>query len=448
MSIRSWTLRNLILPAGDAAFRHGMIRRLRFLEQAQWWDSERIEKFRRERLAELTQVAYREVPFYRDLMNSAGLRPEDLRRPEDLPRLPMVSKPMLRARYPHDVVRDTGLRTYEARTSGSTGTNFAVREDSETAGYYRASLMLSLAWTGWQIGDEHIQSGITPVRNLERRLKDRLLRCHYVSAYDTTDASLDGMLGLIERRGIRHVWGYPCSMYLLARRARQLGWNQPLRAIATWGDTLYPQYRKTIEEVFGVQVYDTYGCGEGIQIAAQCGHGPHYHTHEIDGVVEFVDDAGQPVAPGQPGHVLLTRFHPGPMPLIRYRVGDSAVPSKTTRCACGRHWSLMDSIQGRDTDVIVTPEGNRLIVHFFTGILEFFDEIDAFQVVQKELESMHVRIVLKPGEVFTRELEQRIIARLQERGAMGIKIYIEPVDEIPLSKAGKRRFVMSEVALR
>ncbi len=42
----------------------------------------------------------------------------------------------------------------------------------------------------------------------------------------------------------------------------------------------------------------------------------------------------------------------------------------------------MQSIQGRSADIVTTPSGNRLIVHFFTGVLEHFSEVDSFQVVQ------------------------------------------------------------------
>ncbi|MFN7924010.1 MAG: hypothetical protein U0Q16_28165 [Bryobacteraceae bacterium] len=447
MNAKSWLLRNAALPLGDALFRHGMMSRLKFLEKAQWWSPEEIARHRAHSLASLARTAYDEVPFYHELMDSAGVKPEDIRRPEDLRRLPAVTKNMIRDNYPKRMVRNTGLKTYEAKTSGSTGKNFAVLEDSDTAGRYRAAFMLSLEWAGYRIGDEHVQNGMSS-RNLIRRAKDWALACHYISAFDTSDRHLDETLDLLESRKIKHLWGYPAGIYLLSRRAKQRGWNMPLRSVVTWGDNLYAIYRQGIEEVFRTRVTDTYGCGEGIQVAAQCGEGSHYHVHAIDVIVEYVDDVGAPVPAGQTGHILLTRLHPGPMPLIRYSVGDNGSRSTLPKCPCGRHWELLESIQGRDTDVVMTPDGNRLIVHFFTGILEYFDEIDSFQVVQKQLDSMHVRIVMARGHEFTQDLEKRIVRALVDKGARGMRIHIEPVADIPLTAAGKRRFVMSEVALR
>ena len=147
---------------------------------------------------------------------------------------------------------------------------------------------------------------------------------------------------------------------------------------------LFPRYRTKIEEAFETTVFDTYGCSEGFHIAAQCGLEDHYHIQDLDVIVEFLDDDDQPVPPGIPGHVVVTRLHPGPMPFIRYKVGDIA-EYKMGKCSCGRNFSLLKSIQGRNTDVVLTPGGNRLIVHFFTGILEHFPEIDSFQVVQDDI---------------------------------------------------------------
>ena len=435
-------LRHAVLPAGDRVFGQRMMRRLRFLEEAQWWPRERVLEWRDERLRALVEVAYREVPFYRDLMRDRSVRPEDIAGAADLSKLPLVTKAMLLAAYPERATRPTGRRTYEASTSGSTGTNFRVREDRETFGWYLASFMLALEWAGWRMGEPQVQTGMNPERSLSRRLKDAALRCHYVSARDLRDEHLDSVLDLIQTRGIRHLWGYPGSLYYLARRAETRGWDTPLRTAITWGDMLHPQYRQTIERVFGARVNDTYGCGEGIQIAAQCDVADGYHIHSLDVVVEYLDEAGQPVAFGEAGDVVVTRLHPGPMPLIRYQVGDAAVGGGDRSCPCGRSFEMMERIEARNADVVETPSGNRLIVHFFTGILEYFPQIDTFQVVQNRPGAVVVRIV--PAAGYDDEVGRAVATRLREAGA-DLEIAIELVSEIPPTPGGKRRFVISDL---
>lgn len=440
---RSWLLKNVVCPIGDRLAGHHMIRRLRFLEQAQWWDRGRLEQERTQSLSKLIRVAYAEVPFYRNVMDAAGIRPENVRCVEDLGELPVVDKAMLRSGYPTMTTRATGQRTYEASTSGSTGANFRVQEDNETAAQYRAVFLLALEWSGWEFGRPHLQTGITVSRSFERKLKDFFFRCHYAPAFDLTDSALDRSLDTMERNKLEYVWGYPGSLYYLARRAMQRGWNRPLKSLVTWGDKLLPLYRATIENAFKAQVFDTYGCGEGIQIAAQCGHGPGYHMHMLDTVVELLDDEGQPVLPGQPGRVVLTRLHPGPMPLIRYAVGDVVVGSKIPMCPCGRAFPLLEDIQGRLTDVVITPTGNRLIVHFFTGILEHFPEIDTFQIVQETRDNLVIHIL--PTQTFNRESEAKVRAVLIEKGLLGMRIDVDVVTRIPLTPGGKRRFIINKL---
>ena len=375
-------------------------------------------------------------------MAKAGVAPGDIKKPEDLRCLPIVTKDMLRPGYPQHVTRNTGRRTWEERSSGSTGANFRVLEDAPTAGWYRSSFLLALGWAGWTFGEAHLQTGMSVKRGLQKRFKDYLLHCRYIPAGKLDNASLDMALTLLETRRIRHLWGYPGSLYCLARRARERGWSAPMQSLVTWGDNLYPHYRQTIEGVFGNRVHDTYGCAEGMQIAAQCGHGSGYHLHALDVIAECVDDSGQPVPAGVPGHLVLTRLHAGPMPLIRYKIGDIAtLAPESDMCDCGRGFPLMNGIQGRDTDIVVTPRGNRLIVHFFTGILEHFSEIEMFQVEQHETGAILLRVV--PVQQISGETVRRIRQELLDKGAAGLEIEVQVVKEIPLTPGGKRRFIIS-----
>lgn len=438
-----WMLDKALLPLGDLVFGQRMIRRLRFLHSAQWWDVERLNLERDRLLRSVIETAYNEVPFYRELMCSAHVKPADIQTAADLPRLPIVTKDMLRTGFPRLTTRSTGQRQYEVHTSGSTGKNFAVMEDAQTRGWYLSSFLLSLQWAGWKIGEPQLQTGMTLHRNLVRTLKDHLLRCHYVSAFDLDDAHLDAALCRLEDNGIQHVWGYAASLYYLALRATAKGWNRPLRSVVTWGDNLYPHYRRAIEQAFRVPVFDTYGVGEGIQVSAQCGQGNHYHVHSLDVIVEYLDQAGNPVPDDQPGDLILTRLHAGPMPLIRYRVGDVGIRGDQSPCACGRGFQRMQAIQGRDTDVVVTPSGNRLIVEFFNGIVDDFPDIDSFQVIQENTDSIRVFVVPRAG--YSQRTRQQLIDTMKQNGAADLHIEVESVARIPLTVGGKRRYVINQV---
>jgi phenylacetate-CoA ligase len=439
--MRESLLRGMVLPLGDRMLGQRMMSRLSYLEAAQWWDRARIAACRDKLLSDLIRTAYRDVPFYRSLLDDNSIKPSDIRAVGNLRKIPVVTKGMLRQGYPGLTTRQTGQKTYESRTSGSTGENFRVLEDHDTAGRYRASFLLALEWAGWRFGERHLQTGMMDQRTLDRRVKDFLLRCHYALATDLTDAALDRHLDWLERTRTRHLWGYPGSLYHLALRAKATGRDLRLVSAITWGDTVYAHYREAIEAAFHTRLFDTYGCAEGMQIAAQCAEGSAYHVHALDVIVEYLDDDMIPVKPGERGNIVVTRLHPGPMPLIRYRIGDVGISGGDRSCSCGRGFELMESIVGRETDVILTPSGNRLIVHFFTGIMEHYPQVRVFQVVQEAPDSLLIRIV--PGEGYSESVGHEFVGKLRQAGAADMTIRVQPVDEVPLAPTGKRRFIIS-----
>src|SRR5689334_2579493 len=109
IGVSSWLLKSVVLPAADRVYGHPMMRRLRFLEEAQWWPPERVVGERNRLLRETVETAYRDVPFYRELMDRRRLKPAEIREPGDLAKLPAVTKPMLRDGYPQRTTRNTGL---------------------------------------------------------------------------------------------------------------------------------------------------------------------------------------------------------------------------------------------------------------------------------------------------------------------------------------------------
>lgn len=435
-------LRSFLLPLGDVVTRQNVMQLYRFYDEAQWWSPDRLREFQERALREVVRESFDQVPLYRRLYTEAGIQPSDVTETGHLERLPVINKDLLRSSYPDDCVRRTGRPTTEFFTSGSSGQPFAVTVDNQTLSHARALMLLRARFSGWEFGDPYLQTGMSLDRGSVKRTKDRLLRCHYRSAFDLSDDALDRFLDLLESRGLKYVMGYPGSIYFLALRAQAVGFNRQLRGVVTWGDNLYPHYRKSIEKTFACRVTDTYGVGEGIQVAAQCSDGG-YHVFMPHVIVEIVRDDNKTVKSGEAGNILLTRLDTGAMPLIRYRVGDLGRKKPLAQCACGRGLEMLESIDGRDTDVVVTPNGNRLIVHFFTGIFEYYPSISTFRVVQETIQDLRIEIVPTPG--FTKAEWSRIKTEILEKGDSDLNLRLEIVKSIPLPSSGKRRFIVSEM---
>jgi phenylacetate-CoA ligase len=437
-------LGKLLLPVGDILTKNRVMYYYKLYSDLQWHSREQLKVYQNNQFIETLKTTYNEVPFYRELYDSNGIPIEKIKGTNDLPQLPVVTKDALRRSYPAKCTRDTKWPWREYCSSGSTGRPFAVRVDNETMSMARALMFLRANYSGWNIGDPFLQTGMTLERGVIKKFKDRMLRVEYSSAFDMSDQVLDIYLDLIDRKNLDYIMGYAGSLNCIAARASEVNFNRPLKGIVSWGDNLYDHYRRKIESAFKCRVTDTYGCGEGIQIAAQCGRDDGaYHIFTPHVVVEVVDEDGNSVAPGEVGNILLTRLHPGAMPLIRYRVGDIGVKSPDEACPCGRGLELLASVDGRDTDIILTPNGNRLIVHFFTGIFEYYQSINTFKVIQEK--SGEIIVELVPNADFREEHWTALKNEILEKGDPDLNIHLKLVNEIPLEKSNKRRFVISRL---
>ena len=98
---------------------------------------------------------------------------------------------------------------------------------------------------------------------------------------------------------------------------------------------------------------------------------------------------------------------------------------------------------GRETDIVKTKSGNFLIVHFFTGIFEFYPSIKQFCIIQRDYEGIEVEYI--PESYFRLEdledIRGKILAHLDEP----FNIKFIKVDNIPPTASGKPQIVISKL---
>lgn len=434
------------MPIGGLVTGQRVDRYLRYYQACETWPAEKIAAEQGRLLRGTLRTAYDEIPFYRDLFVQAGIRPEDIREAADLVALPITTKDMLRDAFPDRCTRMTKGPLQMQSTSGSTGRPFRSVIDADTQARARALMFLRAMISGYRPGDDVLQTGSSPSRGKLKALKDRLLGTRYVSTYDMTDTVLDRCLDTIAKDRIQYLMGTAQTMYLIARHASAVGFQHPLQGVVSWGSLLLPIHRQQIHEAFSCRVFDTYGVSEGMQIAAQCGeaHG-EYHQFPLHVIAEMSHE-GAPATTGKSGDVLLTRLNAGAMPFIRYRVGDRAVVSDNAPCPCGRTTPRLASIQGRTSDIVTTPNGNRLTVNFFSSLFGAVSGLVSFQVRQIDLEHLHITVAVdESGDLPDLNL---ILEQILHKGDSDLQITIEVVNEIPLEKSGKQKYIVSDVELQ
>ncbi len=133
------------------------------------------------------------------------------------------------------------------------------------------------------------------------------------------------------------------------------------------------------------------------------------------------------------------------MPFIRFRIADLARPLQD-KCKCGRGLPVMSSVVGRDTDIVVTPDGNYLVAYFFGHIFESMVSVDQFQVVQEAEDEIEVKIV--KNNKFSNQNARYIEDAIRQGAGEKLKIRLNFVKDIPVPRSGKIRLVISEIGKR
>jgi phenylacetate-CoA ligase len=304
-------------------------------------------------------------------------------------------------------------------------------------------------WWGVDIGDPEIVLWGSPIelgsQDRLRALRDRLLRTRLLPAFEMSAAKVRGFLEEIRRSRPRMLFGYPSAFALLARHAREQGLAMDrlgIRVAFVTSERLYDEQRSLIEAVFGCPVANGYGGRDAGFIAHQCPDGG-MHISAEDIIVEICAPDGRVLPPGEAGEVVITHLATGAFPFLRYRTGDIAVLDEHS-CSCGRGLPLLREIQGRATDFIVARDGTVMHGLALIYVLRDLPGVDAFKIIQEDLE--HTRVQLVAGPAFDRAAEAEIQARFRDRLGAGVQIIIEQVAEIPPERSGKYRYVISKVA--
>jgi phenylacetate-CoA ligase len=420
----------------------GGIRYVTFARNFQWRPQEQIRDYQLTRLRFILDHAHRNVPFYRERFRQAGFEPGDLKSLDDLARLPLLQKQDVRDHFWELFDPAQRKNAILCQTSGTTGEPLRFLLSREQVWMEWASIISCWIWVGYRPYDRvaafrHYEpSPGEPICRYERRTNTL-----FFSVFDMDEKHLPDYVREFNRFSPKVVRGYPSSIYILASFAREkrLQLHSP-DAIITSSETLLPQYRAVIEEMFDCPVYDWYGTNERVLTACQCERRRFYHISAGTGIAEYLDLGSIRERNTDAKSLVVTTLVNTVMPLIRYRVGDLVFPESGV-CECGRGLPLIRSVLGRLDDILITSDHRYVSPVRFYVLFQEFDMVRQFQVIQRDPDEVLVRVdCLREFHDSERQLLRDKLRRL-----LGdhVRIEIELVDEIQPEPSGKVRNVVS-----
>jgi phenylacetate-CoA ligase len=430
---------------------HGVMPKLRALQNVERQTAADVLALQQGMLADLLRTKLARVPrlsafatLAKDVTaeNAAGL----------LRSLPVLEKELLQSHPEQCIVEGYEGRYSTKTTGGSTGRPVTVRKNPDAIAQEMAATWLGYGWFGIKPGDPCIRFWGQPIRNLKRRLRyiaaDVAMHRLTLSAFGYTDADLERYVRRIHAFRPRYLYGYVSALEDLARYMTERGvaGKMPfLRAVVTTSEVLSPPQRALIQRAFGVGVQNEYGCGELGPIAYECSAGS-LHMLPTNQFVEILRPDGSASDRGEAGSVVITDLTNEAMPLIRYRVGDTA--SLGEPCTCGRPFPTLENVFGREYDFVEDAAGRRYHGEFFMYLFEdlrgAYPEIGQFQVVQTDADALTVRLQLSNVAGDTpAAVERRMRERLE-----GFRVEAVVVDTIQRRPSGKMLVVENRWSAR
>jgi len=416
------------------------------------WSPAAMQQYVQDELRRTLLHAYDQVPFYRSAWPRAGLSRRDLEqlRVSDMARLPITPKEAVR-RDPMsfvagDVARRTKLRRYY--TSGSTGTPVTTICHAEAHRKFVAGREVrSFGWAGVSVRRPRSVIGgrlVVPRAHARPPFYRYNLaeRQTYFSAFHISPATAADYVEGFNRFRPDVLTGYAYSHYLLGRMIleRGLSLDYAPKAAILGSEKLTPEMRSVIEQAFNTRAYEEYGAVENCMLATQCEYGS-LHSSPDFGLLEVVDDRGEPVPAGHEGRVVCTGFLNEAQPMIRYDIGDVARLSEKA-CGCGRtQFPVVEEIVGRLEDSVIGPDGRELVR--FHGVFVNLPSVIEGQVVQEEIDLLRIRVVAR-SELQQSE-EDLIRRRIVSERLGNVRVIIERVPRLERTERGKVVAVISKV---
>ena len=369
--------------------------------------------------------AYDKSPFYYRLYTEAGIKKEDIKCLEDIKKLPVITKDMVK-KYAQEMLTVPKWQVMVGHTSGTTGTPLTVYSSWPSIWWNQAYTYSARLRNGFKYG----QPLVSLRGNLDRNtmhMKVHVSNTLYLSSYCINKDTIKTYYDVIIKHKPVAIEGYPSSLYTLSLCMSEAGLKLDIPVAFTSSETLLDYQRILIEKQLGTEIYDNFGMTEQtIYLQEAFNHQGYY---ELPGysINEYLEDGE-----------ICTSLTNEAFPLIRYRSNDIIELAELD----AEHPQIMvKSVEGRKEDFLLCKDGGRIqrLDFIFKGV----NHVRYGQLVQEKNGFLNVNIVPDFGfsKLDEKSIENNVIERI---GKDNIDFKINQIRESDLvyTKRGKFKFLI------
>lgn len=345
-----------------------------------------LERIQVDRLRKTVERVYNRVPFYRQKLDEAGVKPEDIKSVQDLKRLPFTTKQDLRDNYPFklfaapqdEVVRihassgTTGKMTVVGYTKGDIATWSEVMARTMGCGGVTHNDIVQVAYgyglftggLGAHYGAERIGATVVPISGGNTKRQLQIMKDFGSTVIACTPSYTLYMAESAAEEGIK---------------IEDLRLRVGVFGAEPWSNSM----RKEIEKIWNIKTIDIYGLSEiiGPGVSSECSEQNGLHVWEDHFIPEIIDPLTGEVLPfGEKGELVFTCITKEALPLIRYRTRDISVLYPEP-CICGRTHVRMNRVMGRTDDMLIIRGVNVFPSQIESVLLEIGETEPHYQLI-------------------------------------------------------------------
>ncbi len=402
---------------------------------------EELKKLQSEKIVKQVKHVYENVPYYRNLMDEKGVKPEDVKGIDDLHKLPFLSKADLRDAYPYGLLAkplSDCVRIHS--TSGTTGRRvvaFYTQNDVDlwedccaraivAAGGSKEDVCQVAYGYGLFTGGAGLHGGSHKVGSLTLPMSS-----------GNTERQIQFMMDL----NATILCCTPSYAAYMAESLKEQGYTPdqiPLKAGIFGAEPWTEEMRHNIEADLGIKAYDIYGLTEttGPGVAFECSEQTGMHINEDHFYAEIIDpDTGEVLPEGSKGELVFTSLDKEAFPLLRYRTRDICVLSRK-KCSCGRTLIKMAKPMGRSDDMLIIRGVNVFPSQIETVLLNEGYQPN-YQIVidrVKNNDTFEVNVEMTP-EKFSDTVSEILAMEKSLANAMKVMLGINPTVHLVAPKS-------------
>ncbi len=408
--------------------------------------SKGIKEMQSARLRAIVKHVYESNASYRLLFAQAGVKPEDIRTADDVVKLPMTNKDILRESYPLGLSCVPRRNIVEMHmSSGSTGTPVVMPYTENDLLQWAECMARCYRMAGARPGDA---TQITPLFGLFNGgfgmyHGARAAGLFVIPAGPGNTARQIRLAKDLKTRVFTGVVSYGVRLMEILEEQEE---TLPDLQIGIFGAEAFSEsMKKKISEGLNIDVFDIYGMTEsgGVgTLGMDCPAHDGLHVWEDQYIIEIVDPkTGEPVSDGEEGELVFTSLTREALPMIRFRTADLTHIISRDTCECGRTHLKIAPITGRRDDMLIVKGVNFFPKQIEQTLLGIPGIGNNYQIIVEEVDGVNnVRVNVEAGPGVTGYMVEKA---LKETLGFSPKGDVYPLGGLPRQE-GKAKRVFHE----